>query len=84
MTTEEKLEAMTIATLLKAGQEVSWNRIIRCFNTISTEKNTHRNYKAYKILDYFENNRKEITQLFLDKLDEDIKKAKRKCGINIE
>jgi len=78
-TIEEKLEIMTIHTLLKSGQEVPWNRIINAFKTISTEKNTHRNYRAYKVYDYYENNREEITKLFLDDLQNKIKEAKAKC-----
>ena len=80
ITTETKLEAMTIATELKSGQEVPWNRIIKCFGEISNEKNKHRSYKAYKVLDYFNDNKDEIRKLFLEKLEEDIITAKRKCG----
>jgi len=83
-TVEQLLEIQTIATELKTGEEVPWNRIIRAFETISNEKNVHRNYKAYKIVDYYKEHREEITKLFLDKLQEQIEEAKRKCGKEIK
>ncbi len=83
ITTETKLEAMTIATELKTGEEVPWSRIIKCFANISDEKNKHRSYKAYKVLDYYNDNQEEIIKLFLEKLEYDQKKARERCGINI-
>lgn len=81
MKTAELIEIQAIATNLKTGEEVPWNRIEKAFNTISTEKNVHRNYKAYKILDYHNKNREEINMIFLEDLLNKIKIAKWRCGI---
>ena len=79
MTDKEQIEIMNIYAVLKTGYEVSWSRIIKAFNSFSTEKNTHRNYKVYKILDYYENHREEIQKIFLNDLENEIETSKIKC-----
>lgn len=78
MTDREKIEILTIATDLHAGEEVEWRRIMNAYNTIGGSKTTHRNYKAYTILRFYMENKEDIDKTFQDDLQNKIIEAKNK------